>query len=80
MTPPDWSPNDVINEIISELSLRRKVKMAKLSAKDIEMLQSIFDKYIGVKTGLASGDSEYSKIMSGLWERLKEKHLIRRVK
>ena len=75
---PSWTTNDVIKEIISELSLRDRVVLANLSAEDIDVLESIFDMYIGIKTGLADGDREY--IMKGLWATVKRTHRLRRAK
>ena len=77
---PSWTTNDVIKEIISELSLRDRVVLANLSAEDVDVLKSIFDMYIGIKTGLADGDREYKDIMKGLWVTVKRTHRLRRAK
>ena len=46
----------------------------------VEILQAVFERYIGIKTGLASGDTEFKEIMTELWKRLKQSHRIRVVK
>ena len=70
--PPSWSPQGIVDEIISELSLNKRGTLAKITEADVEILQSVFDKYIGIKTGLAPGDIEYAEIMSQLCERLQK--------
>ncbi len=80
MMSPGWKKSDVIKEIISELSLRDSVDIKKLSTEDADVLQGIFDMYIGSKTGLADGDPEYKDIMKDLLARLKRIHRSRRVK
>ena len=45
-----------MNEIFSEMYLKERVTMANLTEDSVEVLQRIFDWYIGVKTGLAPGD------------------------
>ena len=75
--PPYRSPQDVVKEIFSEMSLIRKGKLAGLTEDSADALQRIFDWYIGAKTGLTPGDKEYSKIMKELWKRLRETHQLK---
>ena len=77
---PNWSTGKLVDEIVTEMSLNDAVSLANLSDEDIEILQAIFDQYIGIKTGLASEDREYTKIMNALWKRLQKTHKIRVVK
>ena len=77
---PDWSTGKLVNEIITEMSLCDAVSMASMSGEDIEILQAIFDRYIGIKTGLASGDREYTKTIRALWKRLQKTHKLRVIK
>lgn len=79
MTSSQVQP-DIVNEIISEMSLPDKIALASMTDEDIEILQAIFGQYIGIKTCLASGDREYTKIMNALWKRLQSPHKLRVVK
>lgn len=76
----EWTTRKLVDEIISEISLNDAVNLAYLNDEDIEILQAIFDQYIGIKTGLVSGDAEHKNIMNALWRRLQKTHKLRVVK
>jgi hypothetical protein len=86
------TPNieNVVNQIVSELSLKQKVIIANLMIEEIETLQYAIDLYISSrpemtdvrdmdKTGLFD-DEAYTVIMKKLWNRLRKTHKLRVVK
>ncbi len=68
----------IVDEIISEMPLEERVSLANMKKKDVEVLQGVFDPYIRDK--IESEDIEYEDIMQKLWKRVRETHLLRRVK
>ena len=62
------------------MSLKERGTLANLSEDSVEVLQRTFDWYIGVKTGLAPGDDDYSNIMKELWKYLKQTRRLKVVK
>ena len=78
---------DVVNQIVSELSLKQKVVIANLMIEEIETLQYAIDLYISSrpemndmdKTGLF-GDKAYTVIMKKLWSKLQKTHKLRIIK
>ncbi len=81
---------DVVNQIVSELSLKQKVIIANLMIDEIETLQYAIDLYISSrpemtdvsgmdKTGLF-GDEAYTVIMKKLWNKLRKTYKLRIVK
>ncbi len=67
-----------VEEILSELPLKEKASMANMDREAVQVLQSVFDRYIKNKTGAES--EEYTDIMKALWERLQETHKLRAIK
>lgn len=84
---PSQIVEDLIHQIVSELSLKLKVIIANLTIEEIETLQYAIDLYIGSrpemndtdKTGLFS-DEAYTVIMKTLWNKLQETYKLRVVK
>lgn len=72
-------PDQIIDEIISELPLKERVSFANMDEKDAEILQSVFDLYIRNKIGPES-EEEYTVIMKALWGKLQDTHRLRTVK
>lgn len=81
---------DLVNQIVSELSLKQKVVIANLMIEEIETLQYAIDLYISSrpemtdvsdmdKTGLFC-DEAYTVIMKKLWNKLRKTHKLRVVK
>ena len=81
---------DVVNQIVSELSLKQKVIIANLMIDEIETLQYAIDLYISSrpemtavsdmdKTGLFD-DEAYTVIMKKLWNKLRKTHKLRIIK
>ena len=68
----------IVDEIISEMSLEDKVYLANMVRKDVDVLQGIFDLYMRSKDDF--DDEDYENIMHELWERLKKTHRLRVVK
>ena len=68
----------IVDEIISEMSLEDKVYLANMVRKDVDVLQGIFDLYMRSKDDF--DDDDYENIMHELWERLKKTHRLRVVK
>jgi len=69
-----------IEEIISELSLKGKVSIAKLDERGVESVQRTFDIYVRSKYKVDFEDDEYNEIINRLWERLRETYRLRVVK
>jgi len=77
----ELSPADeIIEEIISELSLKERVAIADMNKEDIEILKNVFNKYVREKTDTESDDSEYTDIMNNLWSKLQKTHKLRIIK
>ncbi len=77
----ELSPADeIIEEIISELSLKERVAIADMNKEDIEILKNVFNKYVRGKTDTESDDSEYTDIMNNLWSKLQKTHKLRIIK
>ena len=81
---------NVVDQIVAELSLKQKVIIANLMIEEIETLQYAIDLYISSrpemtdfndmdKTGLFS-DKAYTVIMKKLWNKLRKTHKLRIVK
>ena len=77
----ELSPADeIIEEIISELSLKERVAIADMNKEDIEILKNVFNKYVRGKTDTETDDSEYTDIMNNLWSKLQKTHKLRIIK
>lgn len=71
----------VVNEIISEMSLKEKSSIAKMNEDTIDSLASVFRPHIKNKIGVEPEDeNEYSLIIRTLWEKLQSTHKLRIVK
>jgi hypothetical protein len=70
----------VVEEIISGLSLDERVKIANLDEDDIELLQYVFDVYVRSKVGDDIDIDDAKDIMNRLWERLKKTQRLRVIK
>ena len=68
----------IVDEIISEMSLEDRFYLANMEKKDVDVLQGVYDLYIRNKVD--SDDNEYENIMHELWERLKKTHRLRVVR
>ena len=68
----------IVDEIISKMSLEDKVYLANMARKDLDVLQGVFDLYMRSKVDFDDEDCE--NIMHELWERLKKTHRLRIVK
>ena len=68
----------IVDEILSEMSLEDRVYLANMEKKDVDVLQGVYDLYIRNKVD--PDDDEYENIMHELWERLKKTHRLRVVK
>ena len=78
----DYQVDDIgqiIEDIISELPLGEKVSMAHMDKEAVEVLQSVFERYIKSKIG-SEHEEEYTVIMKALWERLQDTHRLKVVK
>ena len=71
---------DIIDEIISELRLHENVAIANMDENEVRILQGVLNRYIREKIGTETADKDYTKLLEGLWKRLKETHKIRAVK
>jgi hypothetical protein len=58
--------------------LRKKVSLANMKKKYVEVLQSVFDLYIRRK--IDAEDMEHENIMNELWKIIRETHVMRVVK
>jgi hypothetical protein len=77
---PQTEPvNQVVEDIISELPLDERVKIANLEEGDVELLQYVFDVYVRTRLG-DDFEDDAKDIMNRLWERLKDTHRLRAVK
>ena len=70
--------DQTVDEIISELPLKERASLAKMSKDDVKVLQYVFDLY--VKEKIDADDEEYEDIMHELWKRIRETHLLKIVK
>ena len=70
--------SQIVDGIISEMSLEERVSLASMKKKDAEVLQGVFDLYIRSKVD--PEDEEYTNIMQRLWKRLRETYRLRVVK
>ena len=68
----------IVDEILSEMSLEDKVSLANIQEKDVKVLQGVFDLYMQSK--IDPEDEEYENIMHELWNRVRETHRLRVVK
>ena len=68
----------IVDEIISELPLRERTSYANMKKEDIDVLQSVFDLYVGNK--IDPEGEEYTNIMNNLLRRLQKTHRLRIVK
>lgn len=82
--------DDVVNRMMSEMSLKQKVSIANLKTREIETLQYALDLYIGSrretarisdmeKTGFYRNEA-YTNIVKTLWNKLQKTHKLRTVK
>jgi len=60
------------------MPLEERVSLANMEAKEVKVLQDVFDLYIRSKVD--SEDEDYENIMHELWKRVRETHLLRIVK
>ena len=70
--------DQIVDEILSEMSLEDRVYLATMEKKDVDVLQGVYDLYLHRKVD--PDDDEYENIMHELWERLKKTHRLRVVK
>jgi hypothetical protein len=70
--------SQIVDEILSEMPLEEKVSLANMEAKEVKVLQGIFDLYNRSKVD--PENEEYENIMLELWKRVRETHLLRVVK
>ena len=70
--------HQIVDEIISELPLRERASLSKISKEDVEVIQSVFDLYVRKK--IDPEGEEYTNIMHEIWKRLQETHCLRIVK
>ena len=70
--------SQIVDEMLSEMPLEEKVSLANMEAKEVKVLQGVFDLYIRNKIG--PEDEEYRDIMYELWNRVRETHRLRVVK
>ena len=75
--PPN-NVSQIVDEIISEMPLEKRVSLANMKKKEIKVLQGVFDLYIRSK--IDPEDEDYEHIMHELWKRVRETHLLRVVK
>jgi|GEM_PF-4503399 len=73
--------NKLIDDLISNLSLKEKSTIANMELSLVKALDFIFQEYIESKVGIGPEDAkEYSLIITGLWEKLQENYKLRVVK
>ena len=79
MTKPTQDNIDqIVDEILSEMSLEDRVSLANMEEEDVDILQGIFDLYIRKK--IDPEDEDHENIMHEVWNRLKKTHRLRVVK
>jgi len=79
MTKPSQDTiSQIIDEILSEMPLEERVVLANMSKKDVKILQGVIDLYFRDK--IESEDMEYEDLMHELWKKVRETHLLKRVK
>jgi hypothetical protein len=76
----EQSLSQIVDEIISELTLNDRVSTAHMNKNDAAVLQGVFELYIRRKIGSEFDDKEFDNIMNELWKRLRETHLLRVVR
>ena len=70
--------DQTVDDIISEVPLKERASLAKMSKDDVKVLQYVFDLY--VKEKIDADDEEYENIVNELWKRIRETYLLRVVK
>jgi len=79
MTKPSQDTiSQIVDEILSEMPLEERVVLANMSKKDVKILQGVIDLYFRDK--IESEDMEYEDLMHELWKKVRETHLLKRVK
>ncbi len=73
----EQSLSQIVDEIISELSLQDRVSTSYMNKEDVAVLQSVFELYIRSKLGSEFDDEEFNNIMNELWKRLRKTHRLR---
>jgi len=72
---------EVVEDLISDLSLKEKNTIANMEMSTVEALEFVFSESIKTKTGIGPEDEkEYSLILKELWKQLRETHKLRAVK
>ncbi|MCB2141121.1 hypothetical protein KQH27_00270 [bacterium] len=70
--------DQIVQEILEDMSLKEKAEIADLEEKDILYFQDIFDTYISGQLG--QGDKMGKDVMNRIWEVLRETHRVRILK
>lgn len=78
--PGAFAKDHIVEDIISQLSLKDRVALARLPQGDIHRMHSMFRAFILKQVGPACDEDEYLGLIDQLWHRLKSSHGLRRVK
>jgi hypothetical protein len=70
--------DQIVQEILEDMSLKEKAEIANLEENDILHFQDLFDTYISGQLG--QGDKMGKDVMNRIWQLLQETHRVRCVK